>query len=191
MFKKLLNSIYCYSSFKLKFRKCYAVYRVMIHRRSHVLRSLCGQGSSVSVVSDYRLDDRGSIPEVAEVSSFSLCGHTGSGAHPTSCTVGTDVLSTGVKLPGRDTDHSATSIAEVKKEYELYRLSPQAPTWRVAGQLYFHAVCFPWRGTFTLCRIRISISDFWTELYLVSSAGLLNPPPPSWYSVFSRLQVIG
>jgi hypothetical protein len=32
--------------------------------------------------------------------------------------------------------HSSPSSAEVKKEWELHVLSPQAPPWRVAGQLY-------------------------------------------------------
>jgi hypothetical protein len=48
------------------------------------------------------------------------------------------VLSPGVKArPGRYADHSPPSSAEVENEYELYILSPQAPSWRVAGLLYF------------------------------------------------------
>jgi hypothetical protein len=39
--------------------------------------------------------------------------------------------------PGRDTDHSPPSSAEVVNEYELYLLSPQAPPWRVEGLFYF------------------------------------------------------
>jgi hypothetical protein len=35
------------------------------------------------------LDDRGSIPGGAKDFSSSLCVQTGSGAHPTSCTMGT------------------------------------------------------------------------------------------------------
>jgi hypothetical protein len=38
--------------------------------------------------------------------------------------------------PGCDADHSPPSSAEVKNEYELYLLSPQAPPWHVAGSLY-------------------------------------------------------
>jgi hypothetical protein len=38
--------------------------------------------------------------------------------------------------PGRDTDHSPPSSAEVMNEEELYLLS-QAPPWHVAGLLYF------------------------------------------------------
>jgi hypothetical protein len=37
---------------------------------------------------------------------------------------------------GRDADHSPSSSAEVKNEYELYLLSPQVPPWRLAGQLF-------------------------------------------------------
>jgi hypothetical protein len=37
--------------------------------------------------------------------------------------------------PGRDADHSPPSSAEVKNEQELYLLSPQTPSRRVAGQL--------------------------------------------------------
>jgi hypothetical protein len=57
-------------------------------------------------------------------------------AHPASCTMGT-----GGPLPraearlGRDPDHLPSSRAEVENEYELYFLSPQAPSWRVVGQI--------------------------------------------------------
>jgi hypothetical protein len=37
----------------------------------------------------------------------------------------------------RDADHSPPSSAEVKKELELYLLSPKAPPWRVMGPVYF------------------------------------------------------
>jgi hypothetical protein len=40
------------------------------------------RGSSVSIVSDYKLDDRGSSPTGAEDFSSSLCVQTGSGTHP-------------------------------------------------------------------------------------------------------------
>jgi hypothetical protein len=57
-------------------------------------------GSSVSVVSDYGLDDsdRGSIPGRGKVFSSSLCVQTGYGAHPASCTMGTG----GKARPWRD-----------------------------------------------------------------------------------------
>jgi hypothetical protein len=55
-------------------------------------------GSSVSIVSAYRLDDRaieGQSPAEAKDFSFSLCLETSSGAHPASCPMGT-----GCPLPG-------------------------------------------------------------------------------------------
>jgi hypothetical protein len=95
-------------------------------------------------VSDYGLDDRAiglRSPTGAEDFSSSPCVQTGSGAHPASYpigTMGTDGSFPGGKgRPGRDTDHSSSSSAEVKYEYELYVLSPHVPPWHVAGQLYF------------------------------------------------------
>jgi hypothetical protein len=76
--------------------------------------------SSVSIVSDYGLDDRAiGVRSPAEAKDFSssLCVQTGSGANPASCTMGTGVLSPGGKArPGRDTDHSPPSSAEVVNE---------------------------------------------------------------------------
>jgi hypothetical protein len=52
-------------------------------------------------------------------------------------------MGTGSSFPGgkarprRDADHSPPPSAEVKNEQELYLLFPQAPPWRVAGQLFF------------------------------------------------------
>jgi hypothetical protein len=50
------------------------------------------RGSSVSIVSDYGLDDRAigvRSPGGAKDFSSILCVQTGSGAHPVSCTMGT------------------------------------------------------------------------------------------------------
>jgi hypothetical protein len=56
-------------------------------------------------------------PTEAEDLSSNLCAQTGSGAHPTSYTMGTGgSLSGGKARPGRDADHSPPSTAEVKKE---------------------------------------------------------------------------
>jgi hypothetical protein len=54
-------------------------------------------GSSVSIVSDYRLDDWGSIPGRGYDFSSSLCVQTSSEAHPASCPVGTAGSIPGVK----------------------------------------------------------------------------------------------
>jgi hypothetical protein len=71
-------------------------------------------------VSDYGLDDRASgvrSPVGAEDFSSNLCVHTGSGAHPASRIMGTGGPFPGCKArPGRDTDHSPLSSAEVVNE---------------------------------------------------------------------------
>jgi hypothetical protein len=63
-------------------------------------------GSSVSIVSDYGLDDRAvQVRSPAEAKDFpsSLCVQTSSGAHPASCTMGT-----GGSFPGVKGDRSVT-----------------------------------------------------------------------------------
>jgi hypothetical protein len=95
------------------------------------------RGSSGSIVYDYGLEDRGSIPDRAEDFSSSLCVQTGSEAHPASYPMGTGGPFPGGKARhGRAADHSPPSGAEVKNEQELYLLSSHMPPWHVAGQLY-------------------------------------------------------
>jgi hypothetical protein len=76
--------------------------------------------SSGSIVSDYGLDDRAigdRSPAGSKDFSSILFVQTGSGAHPASCTMGTgDSFPGGKARPGRDTDHSPPSSAEVKNE---------------------------------------------------------------------------
>jgi hypothetical protein len=77
-------------------------------------------GISVSTVSGYGLNDRvievRSLAVARDISS-NLCVQTGSGAHPTSCTVGTGGPFPGGKAwLGRDADHSPTSSAKVVNE---------------------------------------------------------------------------
>jgi hypothetical protein len=95
--------------------------------------------SSDSIVSGYVLDDRAfGVRSPAEAKDFScsFCVQTGSGAHPASCTMGTEDPFPGKKArPGRDADHSPPSSAGVENELELYLLSSQASSWRVVGQL--------------------------------------------------------
>jgi hypothetical protein len=66
--------------------------------------------SSVSIVSDYGLDDREiEVRSSAEAKDFSssLCVQTGSGVHLASCTMGTVGPFPGDKArPGREADHS-------------------------------------------------------------------------------------
>jgi hypothetical protein len=78
------------------------------------------RGSSVSIVSDYGMDDRAirvRSPAEAKDFSCSLCVQTGSGSHPASCTMGTGGPFPGGKArPGRDADHSPPSSAEFVNE---------------------------------------------------------------------------
>jgi hypothetical protein len=76
-------------------------------------------------VSDYGLDDRAiGVRSAAKDFSSSLCVQTGSGAHPASCTMGTRVLSPGVKArPGRDADHSPLLVPRSRMS-RTYTSSP-------------------------------------------------------------------
>jgi hypothetical protein len=76
--------------------------------------------SSVSIVSDYGLDDRAigvRSPAGAKDFSSSLCVQTGSEAHQPPVQWVPGVLSLGVKArPGRDAVHLPPSSAEVENE---------------------------------------------------------------------------
>jgi hypothetical protein len=76
--------------------------------------------SSVSIVSDYGLDNRAigvRSPVGAKDFSSSLFVQTGSGAHPASCTMGAGGPFPGGKArPERDADHSPPSSSEVVNE---------------------------------------------------------------------------
>jgi hypothetical protein len=78
------------------------------------------QGSSVSIVSGYGLDDQTievRSPTETKVFSSSLCVQTGSGAHPASCTMVTGGPYPGAKArSGRDADHSPPCSAEIENE---------------------------------------------------------------------------
>jgi hypothetical protein len=73
----------------------------MVNLCTHIMRC----GSSVSIVSAYSLDDRGSFPTEVKGFSSSLCVQTSSEAHPASCTMGTGSFPGGKTRPGRDADH--------------------------------------------------------------------------------------
>jgi hypothetical protein len=65
-------------------------------------------GGSVSITSDYRLDDQGSgVRFLAGAGNFSLLHvQTSSGAYPESYPMSTGGAFPGVKRPGREADHS-------------------------------------------------------------------------------------
>jgi hypothetical protein len=54
---------------------------------------------------------------------------TGSGAHPSSCPMGTGAFSLGVKRPGCEADHLPPSSAEVRECVVLYLHSPNTSSW--------------------------------------------------------------
>jgi hypothetical protein len=97
-------------------------------------------------VSGYGLDDREiEVQSSAQAKDFSsiLCVQTSSETHPASNPVGIGGPFPGAKVQlERDTDHSPPFNAEVKNEYELYFLSPQAPSWCVVRQLQLFSVLF-------------------------------------------------
>jgi hypothetical protein len=106
-------------------------------------------------VSEYRLDDRGSIPDRPNgFFSSNLRVQTSSEAHPASYPMGTRVLSPeGKAWPGRDADHSPPSNAKVNNEYELYFLSSLAPALRSRTVLlYFTFTETPVSFYQTICR---------------------------------------
>jgi hypothetical protein len=90
------------------------VFFIGVHNRN------MNRGSSVSIVSDYALDDRAigvRFPAGTKDFFSSLCVQTGSEVHPASCTMGTGVLSLGLKCGlGRDADHLPPSSVQVENE---------------------------------------------------------------------------
>jgi hypothetical protein len=85
-----------------------------------ILITIRSRDSSVSIVSDYGLNDRANgvrSPAGAKDFSSSLCVQTGSEAHPASCTVGTGGPFPGEKrVQGVTLTTHPTSNAEVKNE---------------------------------------------------------------------------
>jgi hypothetical protein len=106
-------SIQLHHTTHITFRASFLIYRTNL-TELYMGRSWV---SSVSVVSDYRLNDRGSIPARGKYFSCSLCVQTRSEVHPASCIMGTGGPFPGGKArPGRDTDHPPPSSTNVKNE---------------------------------------------------------------------------
>jgi hypothetical protein len=91
--------------------------------------------SSVSIISDFGLDDRASqvrFPAEANNFSSSLCVQTGSGAHPASSTKGTGCHFPGGKArPGLDADHSPHLVPRprMSRSYTPLPSSPPYVFW--------------------------------------------------------------
>jgi hypothetical protein len=93
--------------------------------------------SSIHTVSDYRLDDRGSIPAEEKIISSSLFVQIISEFHTASDTMGTVVPFPGSKSrPGHDPNHSPHLALRSKMIRSFFLLSP----YRLhggSGKLYF------------------------------------------------------
>jgi hypothetical protein len=90
--------------------------------------------SAVGIATGIGLDDRGGwSPSLAGSKECSLLHvvQTGSGVHPT-YPMGTGILSSGVKRPGREADHSPQTSTEVKKNMTLIHPLLHTPSWRSA-----------------------------------------------------------
>jgi hypothetical protein len=98
------------------------------------------RGSSFSIVSDYGLDDRGSLPGRGKICPLSSVSRPALRCNQPPIQWVRGPFPGGKVRPGHDGDHSPPSSAEVKNEQELYLFSPLAPTGRIVGQL-----CFTWR----------------------------------------------
>jgi hypothetical protein len=85
--------------------------------------------SSVSVVSDYWLDDRGSIPGRGK--GFSLTSVSSPVLRPTQPPMqwAPGSFPQGKVRLGREADHWPQRSDEIQNEQELYLLSPLAPAW--------------------------------------------------------------
>jgi hypothetical protein len=97
-------------------------------------------GSSVSIVSDYGLDDRASgfrSPAEAKHFSSSLCVQTGSGAHPASCTMGTGGPFSWRKRGRGVTLTTHPHLVPRSRMSRSYTSSPPSATKGVAGLLCF------------------------------------------------------
>jgi hypothetical protein len=89
-------------------------------------------GSSVSIVSYYRLDERGTgVLSLAEDFSSSLCVQTRSEAHPAPYLMGTGGYFPGIKC-GQGMTLTTPSIYSRRQEWVavIYSLSPLSPAWR-------------------------------------------------------------
>jgi hypothetical protein len=94
-------------------------------------------GSSGSIVSDYGLDDRGSIPDIGRVFFFqTLCPDRHWGPPSLLYNRYQGVLSLGVK---RGQGVTLTTHPHLLPRSRMSRSYTSSPPWTVAGQLYFYS----------------------------------------------------
>jgi hypothetical protein len=101
-------------------------------------------GSSVSIVSDYRLDDQGLIPGRGKYFYSSLCVQTGWGP-PSFLSNGYRGSFPGVKARlGRDADHSPPLVPRSRRS-RSYTSCPFGACMAIAGRLYFFNYFLKWK----------------------------------------------
>jgi hypothetical protein len=92
--------------------------------------------SSVSVVSGYGFDDQTievRFPAEAKEFSSNFCVQTGSGAHPASCTIGTGVLSPGLKSGRGVTLTTHSHLVPRSRMSRSYTSSPPSVSVSLSG----------------------------------------------------------
>jgi hypothetical protein len=110
----------CWSDFDFIWHLCSSIFNFSLYGCSIRISS-----TSVSTVSDYRLDDRGSIP-VRDKGFFPpACVQTSYGAHPASYPTGTR----GKARRGRDADHSPHLVPRLRMSRSYISSTP----WRLRG----------------------------------------------------------
>jgi hypothetical protein len=131
--------------------------------------------SSFGVALRYGLDDRGSrvrLPEGAGNFSLHHRVQNGSGAHPASYQIGTGGFFPGVKRPGRESDHSPPSTAEVKNAWS-YASTPQyvVMAWCVVKHNVFIPVV---RSPLEAYRIPGSVMLFLKCIFFINVKGKID-----------------
>jgi hypothetical protein len=105
------------------------------------------RGSSVSIVSDYGLDNRAigiRFPAGEKDFSSNFYVQTGYVAHPTSCTMGTGGPFPGAKRGRGVTLTTYSHLALRSRMSRSYTSSLPSATWRVAGLLCYDIVTYSW-----------------------------------------------
>jgi hypothetical protein len=126
-----------------------------------------GRDSSVCIATGYGLDGPGI--ESRWGARFFAHFHSGPGAHPASCTMGTASFP-GIKRQGRGADQPPPSSAKVKKEYTP---PPSGPSGLLRGNFYLSG-CEGARGlaiTWTYIGGAVS-SDHGTQMSLKPNVSL-------------------
>jgi hypothetical protein len=111
---------------------------LIIQTVTHIQNGLKQEGASSSLIFNFPLEY--SIRRVLGFDSrrglgiflFTTASRTARGPTKPPIQWILGALSLGVKLPGREADHSPPSSAEVKECVELYLHSPNTPSWRGA-----------------------------------------------------------